>query len=553
MTRKRRATSGGVPVTDKLISDLAAEAERGYEPEKLRGRGRPPLGAGPSEIVPVRFDSQLRRALEVRAADEETTQSDVIRRALRAFLGVEKDRQRDNGRDTAQSPAKHPRRAEAPEVPAAPGKVSLVPSKWDGSRPLVIQPSVEMPLVIGVWPGGEDVLCPTCEKVALLRNVVETQVFDLTFRCAGCGAECDAPNFPPGRGLAFQGPLRAFDTGVLSAQESLILEYDDVVIGKRGVLRRQMETGRLGEPSTTRQSELNEVTLEALVVDAREVFAPILPELERAYARGGTRHRLPELVAAVETNLAEVQQGGRTIDVLSALELERDTYIFRRWSRDPAFESLLRDSRDPGAFDHNVLVLILASRLDNAGFGPELVRTSGMKSPDLRFRLTARVVFEADIKAPVTLQRRPGAAVPVKEAQQVVADAITSSRGQFSTAALLVIAGSFWTGDFSEIAEAAAKELAKPLSLGAKPAAREHREKMLCGVILMSAHIEQHWLEAPEAVNGGQPGWMQNNSFRWIANPIYSGGVTIDFSQDLSKFHFTIPPEIAGYGPPGNR
>jgi ribbon-helix-helix CopG family protein len=88
MTRKGRPTSGGVPVTDELIDKFAAEAERGYDPAKLRGRGRPPLGAGPSEIVPVRLDPQLHRALEERAADEHTTQSDLIRRALRRYLHI---------------------------------------------------------------------------------------------------------------------------------------------------------------------------------------------------------------------------------------------------------------------------------------------------------------------------------------------------------------------------------------------------------------------------------------------------------------------------------
>ena len=85
MTRKRHTTSG-VPVTDELIDDLAAEAERGYDPAKLRGRGRPPLGPGPSEVVPVRLEADLRLALRERAANERTTQSDVIRRALRTYL-----------------------------------------------------------------------------------------------------------------------------------------------------------------------------------------------------------------------------------------------------------------------------------------------------------------------------------------------------------------------------------------------------------------------------------------------------------------------------------
>lgn len=34
------ATSGGVPLTDDVIEALAAEAERGYDPERLRSRPR---------------------------------------------------------------------------------------------------------------------------------------------------------------------------------------------------------------------------------------------------------------------------------------------------------------------------------------------------------------------------------------------------------------------------------------------------------------------------------------------------------------------------------
>ena len=88
MTPDTPPTSNDVPITDELVDSLVEEAERGYDVDKLRGRGRPRLGKGPSQIVPVRLDPQLRRALEQRAADEHTTQSDVIRRALRTFLDV---------------------------------------------------------------------------------------------------------------------------------------------------------------------------------------------------------------------------------------------------------------------------------------------------------------------------------------------------------------------------------------------------------------------------------------------------------------------------------
>ncbi len=82
-------TSGGVPVTDDLVDRLAAEAEQGYDVGTLRRRGgRPSLGSGPASVVPVRLDPQLKAALAARAKSEDVSASEVIRRALRAWLDV---------------------------------------------------------------------------------------------------------------------------------------------------------------------------------------------------------------------------------------------------------------------------------------------------------------------------------------------------------------------------------------------------------------------------------------------------------------------------------
>jgi hypothetical protein len=80
-------TSGGIPVTDELIDHLAAEAEAGYDVPTLRRRGgRRPIGSGPADIVPVRLDPDLRAALAARAESDNTSASEVIRQALRAWL-----------------------------------------------------------------------------------------------------------------------------------------------------------------------------------------------------------------------------------------------------------------------------------------------------------------------------------------------------------------------------------------------------------------------------------------------------------------------------------
>lgn len=82
-------TSGGVPVTEELVDRLADEAAAGYDVAAMRRRGgRRPMGVAPAEVVPVRLDPELRAALAARADADDTSVSDVIRQALRAWLHV---------------------------------------------------------------------------------------------------------------------------------------------------------------------------------------------------------------------------------------------------------------------------------------------------------------------------------------------------------------------------------------------------------------------------------------------------------------------------------
>jgi hypothetical protein len=81
--------SGGVPLTDDVIDRLSDEAEQGYDVAELRRRGgRRPLGSAAADVVPVRLDPELKAALTERAEHDRTSASEVIRRALRAWLDV---------------------------------------------------------------------------------------------------------------------------------------------------------------------------------------------------------------------------------------------------------------------------------------------------------------------------------------------------------------------------------------------------------------------------------------------------------------------------------
>ena len=76
----------GVPVTDEMIQQLADEAEKGYDVDQLRKRGRKPMGDGPARVVPVRLDDTLLTAVDERAERDHITRSELIRAALRVYV-----------------------------------------------------------------------------------------------------------------------------------------------------------------------------------------------------------------------------------------------------------------------------------------------------------------------------------------------------------------------------------------------------------------------------------------------------------------------------------
>jgi hypothetical protein len=79
-------TIKGKPVTEQDIQAWADEAERGYDVEQLRKRGRKPIGDGPAKVVPVRIDAPLLAALTERAERDHVSRSEAIRAAIRSYV-----------------------------------------------------------------------------------------------------------------------------------------------------------------------------------------------------------------------------------------------------------------------------------------------------------------------------------------------------------------------------------------------------------------------------------------------------------------------------------
>ncbi len=81
-------TSGGIEITDAVIERLADEAERGFDPAKLRPHGGEAQRRPAAKIAQVQLPPDLADALAQRAARDHTGPSEVIRRALRQYLEV---------------------------------------------------------------------------------------------------------------------------------------------------------------------------------------------------------------------------------------------------------------------------------------------------------------------------------------------------------------------------------------------------------------------------------------------------------------------------------
>ncbi|MGH9224478.1 MAG: EcoAI/FtnUII family type I restriction enzme subunit R [Acidimicrobiales bacterium] len=81
-------TKTGRVLTDVDIDALADEAERGYDVEHLAKRpGRPRIGSAPAVVVPVRLHADLHNAAKALAEAERTSLSELVREALRDYLG----------------------------------------------------------------------------------------------------------------------------------------------------------------------------------------------------------------------------------------------------------------------------------------------------------------------------------------------------------------------------------------------------------------------------------------------------------------------------------
>jgi hypothetical protein len=79
----------GREVDESQVDEWVAEAEAGYDVDRLRARwGRAPRGAAAAHVVPVRLNDDELAAIMARANREGLNRSEAIRAALDAWAHV---------------------------------------------------------------------------------------------------------------------------------------------------------------------------------------------------------------------------------------------------------------------------------------------------------------------------------------------------------------------------------------------------------------------------------------------------------------------------------
>ena len=85
--KKKYKTATGKELSDQDIQEISDTLpDEKFDVDAIRRRGRPSLGKGPAQLVPVRIDPDLMAKVRERVTADDSTTSQVVRDALAQYL-----------------------------------------------------------------------------------------------------------------------------------------------------------------------------------------------------------------------------------------------------------------------------------------------------------------------------------------------------------------------------------------------------------------------------------------------------------------------------------
>ncbi len=420
--------------------------------------------------------------------------------------------------------------------------------------PLLVQHK-GAPVIRGWQLDGSDHPCPTCARSIILEGVVEGEVLDVAFKCAGCGSLSAAPSLLAGRGVG--GVIFRVSRGVHTSwpmttgpggegsegTPTLSNDHDAIIVGAPALDRRALETGAPlpgNPPGGEKRIVATAAAIRAEVDKARSIFASIFPALERQAERSRRHgktpqkrpHRLTELTLHLEHVAAEIDRGSMEVDMVALVELAAMSDLYQRWQHDPAYPRLLETAKDPAHFRHDLVLLKAAAMLSDAGLGAEIVVGGDIAAADLRIVVGLRREFSVEVKSP-DLEGQPK---PLdRRARRLIDNALDDAREQLmpGVPSVLLVGVPFWREeDLNHLRDAVA-------DLWKRKGAR--RSHVTAGLVLSTTAVDRRRPETLQLpFDWSHVDFLPDVKGRWVANPHYDGDLRLSFPDGFLNEQFDL-------------
>jgi len=284
--------------------------------------------------------------------------------------------------------------------------------------------------------GDEDYVCGHCKGVVLASHVAEGEMWDLVFRCGGCGGLSTGPRLPEGTPLGR--PLVAVDPGEFMMKTPVTGAPGVVLAGKSAVERRSLETGGYDDaarfvPTGAPSQKLvlaDAAGLQAMIDRAVALLGVDYERLRASDERGKKsatspreRHRLIELIDRLEQSAASMATDEGYIDASAVAELSLALDLFDRWRNDPAVPPMVASLKASSTFAHTVITFAAASLLTDLGNGTGFQAERETRTADLWVSVGSLGRLLIEVKAPYAL-RESNDPLNLEDAQRIVAKAL---------------------------------------------------------------------------------------------------------------------------------